>query len=179
MSFKWYFWLKWKKALVLGPTTKTGSLLGIKQTKVITKKTEVVLHSQPTTHKQTVCKFHLDLQYNIFNWGSTTLGVSTLCVSEGSDAITIILIQNVSTPKQHALHKNIVEQGKTSNGPFFQRNESDPSAGLTTPLGSVPLKLYPKYKLVNITFYVMKIMECIVRRIYIHRLGSKLLDQNY
>ena len=35
-------------------------------------------YSQPTTSQQTVCKFHLDPQYHIFHWGSTTLGDSTL-----------------------------------------------------------------------------------------------------
>ena len=42
----------------------------------------VVPHSQPTASQQTVCTFHLDLQYNIFHWGSTVLGVSTLCSRE-------------------------------------------------------------------------------------------------
>ena len=39
---------------------------------------EVVPHSQPTASQQTVCKFHLDPQYNIFHWGSTILGGSAL-----------------------------------------------------------------------------------------------------
>ena len=41
------------------------------------KSSEVVPHSKPTS-QQTVCKFHLDPQYNIFHWGSTMLGDSTL-----------------------------------------------------------------------------------------------------
>ena len=32
----------------------------------------------PTASQQTMCKFHLDPQYNTFYWGSTVLGVSTL-----------------------------------------------------------------------------------------------------
>ena len=35
-------------------------------------------HSQPTALQQTVCKFHLDPQYHISQWGSTVLGDSTL-----------------------------------------------------------------------------------------------------
>ena len=42
------------------------------------KSSEVVSHSQSTASQQTVCKFHLDPQYNIFHWGSTMLGDSTL-----------------------------------------------------------------------------------------------------
>ena len=37
-----------------------------------------MLHSQPTTPQQTVCKFHLDPQYHIFHRGATILRDSTL-----------------------------------------------------------------------------------------------------
>ena len=67
VSFKWYFWQKWIiSMLVLGFYSKDK------------KSSEVVPHSQPTLSQQTVCKFHLDPQYNIFHWGSTTLGDSIL-----------------------------------------------------------------------------------------------------
>ena len=83
MSFKWYF-DKNKKFLCWcwGSTVKTGCLLRIKQTYLIPKQTEVVPHSQPTASRRTVCKFHLDPQYNIFHWGSTVLGVSTLYIAQ-------------------------------------------------------------------------------------------------
>ena len=42
------------------------------------KWTEVVPHSQPTAPQQTVLKIHMDPQYNIFHWGFTILGASTL-----------------------------------------------------------------------------------------------------
>ena len=58
-----------------GPTAKTGSLLGINQTKVNPNKHRLC----PTAPQQTVCKLHLDPQYHIFHWGSTILGTSTLC----------------------------------------------------------------------------------------------------
>ena len=64
-----------------GSKVNTGSLLRIKQTKVIPKYMEVVPHSQPTAPQQTVCKFHLDPQNNLFHWGYTSWGVSTPCNS--------------------------------------------------------------------------------------------------
>ena len=42
------------------------------------KVAKVVPHSQPVAPQQTVRKIHLDPQYNIFHWGSTIKGVSTL-----------------------------------------------------------------------------------------------------
>ena len=45
---------------------------------MIQKLTKVLPGSQPTLPQQTVVEIHLDSKYNIFYWGCTMLGVSTL-----------------------------------------------------------------------------------------------------
>ena len=81
MSFKWYFWKKKKSMLVLGLDSINRKSVKDKANIGNPKVNRGCPHSLLTALQQTVMKIHLDPQYNIFHWGSTILGVSTLWLS--------------------------------------------------------------------------------------------------
>ena len=73
--------------MVLGLHSKDRKSLEGEANIMNLKETKVVPHSQPIAPQQTVCKFHLDPQCNIFHWGSTALGVSTLWCHNERDSV--------------------------------------------------------------------------------------------
>ena len=83
------------------------NLPDVKQTGVTLNYTEVVPHSQPTAPKQNVLQ--IEQQHNIFYWGSTIPGVSTLYVDpkwQNPDSQTQIFQKTlsdicISNPKNH------------------------------------------------------------------------------
>ena len=81
VPFKWYSWQKWKiLMLVLGLNSKDRKSTWDKANISNPKINRDCPPLKPTIPQQTVRKFHLDPQYNIFHWGSSILGVSKLCV---------------------------------------------------------------------------------------------------
>ena len=87
---------------------------------------------KPTAPQQIVWKFQLDLQYNIFHWGSTILGVSTLWTDYVLTLLHIITLYRVSDmsfaesntllePTQGNAYENVFSQkGRLQKGqPFY------------------------------------------------------------
>ena len=72
---------KKKSMLVLGLDSINRKFVKVKANIGNPKVNRGCPHSLPTALQQTVMKIHLDPQYNIFHWGSTILGVSTLWLS--------------------------------------------------------------------------------------------------
>ena len=62
-----YISIKKNRCWYLGPTEKTESILGIRQTYAIPKQTVLVPHSQPTASQPAVWKLRVDLLDNIFH----------------------------------------------------------------------------------------------------------------